>query len=110
LKRILLHQNDVLLWKKHKNKRCKNFLRMQSDWLIDPWWDFSIATGLWGEGGKLGLSSPRFNSPYNEKSVVFVKCNGFKSFALTIIGGLGWMVAVKFGRLIGSIRFGVWLI
>ena len=110
LKRILLHQNDVLLWKKHNNKMCKKFLRMKNDWLVDPWWDFSVATGLWGEGGKMGLSSPRFNSPYNAKSVVFVKCDGFQSFFLTVLGGLGWMVAVKFGRLVGSIRFGVWLV
>lgn len=110
LKRILLHQNDVLLWKKHRNKRCKDFLRMKNDWLVDPWWDFSVATGLWGEGGKMGLSSPRFNSPYNKKSTVFVKCDGFQSFFITILGGVGWMVAVKLGRLIGSLRFGVWLV
>jgi len=110
LKRIALHQNDVLLWKKHQNGICKQFLRMKYTWLVDPWWDFSVATGLWGEGGKMGLSSPRFNSPYNVKSTVFVKCDGFTSFILTILGGLGWMVAVKFGRLVGSIRFGVFLI
>jgi len=109
-KRILLHQNDVLLWKKHRNKRCKRFLRMENNWLISPWWDFSVATGLWSEGGKLGLSSPRFNSPYNQTNTVFVECDSFKNFGLIILGGLAWVIAVKFGRLIGSIRFGVWLI
>jgi len=110
LKRVLLHQNDVLLWKKHRNKMCKDFLRMKNDWLIDPYWDFSVATGLWGEGGKMGLSSPRFNSPYNQKSEVFVKCESFRSLGITLIGGLGWMVAVKIGRLIGSVKHGVLLV
>lgn len=110
INRMLLHANDALLWKKHKNKRCADFLRVKHGFLVDPWWDFSIATGLWGEGGKMGLSSPRFNSPYNKKSTVFVKCDGFKSFFLTILGGFGWMFAVKFGRLVGSIQFRTLLI
>jgi len=110
LKRVLLHQNDVLLWKKHRNKMCRDFLRMKNDWLIEPYWDFSVATGLWGDGGRMGLSSPRFNSPYNQKSEVFVKCESFSSLGITLLGGLGWMVAVKCGRLIGSIKHGVLLI
>lgn len=103
--RLLLHGNDVLLWKKHKNKVCADFLRIKWGFMVDPWWDFSVATGLWGEGGKMGLSSPRFNTPYNKKSTVFVKCDGFRSFFLTIAGGFGWLFAVKFGRLIGSIQY-----
>lgn len=105
IERMLLHGNDVLLWKKHRNKRCADFLRIKWGFLVSPWWDFSIATGLWGEGGKMGLSSPRFNSPYNKKNTVFVKCESFRSFFGTILGGFGWLLAVKFGRLIGSIQY-----
>ena len=44
LKRILWHKNDALLWKKHPTKVCADFLHVKMGFLVDPFYDFSIAT------------------------------------------------------------------
>lgn len=102
LKRLKYHMNDVLLYKKHPNALCKNFLHIKFGFLVDPFWDFAIATGLWQEGGKLELSSPRGMTFIKNKSLLH-------TFAIVLLG-IFYVFAVKFARLIASIRFGKFLI
>jgi len=101
LQRLKYHQNDVLLWKKHPTKVCADFLHVKWGFMVDPWADFAAATGLWKTGnrkeGKLELSSPR--------GITFLQ-NKSPLHALVIVGiGIGYVIAVKSSRLIGSIRF-----
>ncbi len=102
LQRLQYHQNDVLLWKKHPTPVCAEFLHVKWGFLVDPKADFSAATGLWRKNGKLELSSPRGITFMENKSPIH---------ALVIfVAGIGYLLAVKFSRLIGSIRFGKLLI
>ncbi len=94
LKRLKYHQNDVLLYKKHPTKTCREFLHIKYGFLIDPYKDFSVATGLWQ--GKFNLSSPR--------GLVFLNANAWWKKAIIIIAGITYVFLVKSSRLIGSIK------
>ncbi len=102
LKRLEYHQNDVLLYKKHPTSLCKEFLHIKFGFLVDPVHDFSVATGTWQPGGKFGLSSPR--------GITFLENKTPLHTLAIIILGIGYVVAVKASRLIGSIRFGKLLV
>ena len=97
LKRLQYHQNDVLLWKKHPTRVCAEFLHVKFGFLVDPRTDFAVATGLWQKNGKFGLSSPR--------GIRFVENRSLFHAFVIVLGGLAYVVAVKFSRLIGSIKF-----
>ncbi len=98
LKRIGWHKNDVLLWKKHPNKRCAEFLHVKLGFLVDPLYDFGMATGTWEAGGKFRLSSPR--------GLVFLENRSPLHALAIILMGLIYVAAVKLVRLYGSLRFG----
>src|SRR3989338_6549714 len=101
-KRVFWHKNDVLLWKKHPTRVCAEFLHVKFGFLVDPAYDFGMATGQWKDKGKFALSSPR--------GIVFLENKGFlHAFAIALLG-LAYVVAVKLVRLYGSIRFGKLLI
>ncbi|MDO8624508.1 MAG: glycosyltransferase family A protein [Candidatus Diapherotrites archaeon] len=94
--RLNYHQNDVLLWKKHPTKICAEFLKIRFGFLVDPFADFGVATGLWQKGGKLELSSPRGITFFENKSPFHA--------ALIVLGGIGYVLAVKSMRLWASLK------
>ncbi len=98
LQRLYYHQNDVLLYRKHPTKVCEEFLHIKFGFMVDPLADFSAATGLWKKGGKIELSSPR--------GITFLENRGPLHALLIVLGGIGYAIAVKTSRLIGSMRFG----
>jgi glycosyltransferase involved in cell wall biosynthesis len=98
LKRLQYHQNDVLLWKKHPTSVCADFLHVQFGFWVDPRTDFAVATGTWQKGGKFSLSSPR--------GITFLQNKSSLHSVLIVLGGLGYVLAVKLFRLMGSIKFG----
>jgi len=102
LQRLYFHQNDVLLYKKHPTKICKEFLNIKYGFLIDPMQDFRVVTGTWGKGMGFSLSSPRGITFLENKSPIHT--------GIIILGGIGYVLAVKTSRLIGSLRFGKLLI
>ncbi|MEM4663024.1 MAG: hypothetical protein QXM75_03300, partial [Candidatus Diapherotrites archaeon] len=96
LHRLKYHQDDVLLYKKHPNELTKKFFDIKFGFLINPMYDFKVATGLWKKGGKLQLSSPR--------GIVFIE-NKTPLHTIAIISlGVCYVFAVKFVRLLASIR------
>jgi hypothetical protein len=102
LQRLRYHENDVLLYKKHPTQVCKEFLKIRFGFFVDPLSDFQVATGTWHKGGKLQASSPR--------GIVFIENKSFLHAILIIILGIGYVIAVKAFRLLGSIKFGKFLI
>jgi len=102
LRRLYYHQNDVLLYKKHPTKVCMDFLHIKFGFLVDPMQDFRVATGLWEKGKKMNLSSPR--------GITFMENKTPLHAIAIILGGVGYVMAVKFSRLIGSLRFGKLLV
>jgi len=102
LQRLYYHQNDVLLYKKHPTKVCEKFLHIKHGFLVDPAQDFKVATGTWDKGGGFTLSSPR--------GITFIENKSPFHALIIILGGIGYVLAVKLSRLIGSIRFGKLLI
>ncbi|MCR4335288.1 MAG: glycosyltransferase family 2 protein [archaeon] len=102
LRRLYYHQNDVLLYKKHPTKVCEEFLHIKHGFLVDPLQDFRVATGTWEKGKKMNLSSPR--------GITFLENKSPLHTAVIILGGIGYMLAVKLSRFIGSLRFGKLLI
>jgi len=95
------HMNDALLFKKHR-KLAGKFLDVKLGFVVNPVRDFAVVTGIWMEPYKLVLSSPR--------GMRFVE-NKTPLHALFIIAvGLGYVIAVKFFRLLGSVRFGTLLL
>ena len=100
--RLNYHQNDVLLYKKHPNKITQEFLHIKYGFLVNPYWDFSVATGLWQKGGKMELSSPR--------GITFLENKTIFHSIIIIIAGILYVIAVKLFRLYGSIKFGKFLI
>ena len=100
MKRLKYHQNDVLLYKKHPTKLCKKFLKIRAGFLVSPYADFSVATGLWQ--GRFNLSSPR--------GIVFMKSNTWWKKVAIILAGIIYVILVKLSRLIGSIKHGKLLI
>jgi len=102
MKRLYYHQNDVLLYKMHPNKTTEDFLHIKYGFLVDPVQDFKVATGTWEKEGKYRLSSPR--------GITFLENKSPFHALLIAIFGIGYVFAVKFSRLIGSIRFGKLLV
>lgn len=103
LNRLYLHQNDVLLYKKHPNKRCEEFLKIKYGFLVDPKSDLTAATGKWmGKERSLKLSSPR--------GIIFLQNKSPIHASIIILTGIGYVIGVKTSRLIGSLRFGKLLI
>ena len=96
LKRIWIHQADVLLFKKHPFRASKYF-DVTLGFLIPPMRDFKKATGLW-KGSELSLSSPQ--------GVVFIHGDKFLSKLLIIVSGIFYAFVLKLVRLYGSIRYG----
>jgi len=102
MQRLYYHQNDVLLYKKHPTKICEKFLHIKYGFLVNPVQDFRVATGTWEKGKKMNLSSPR--------GITFIENKSPFHTLLIVLGGIGYVLAVKTSRLIGSIRFGKLLI
>ena len=102
LQRLYFHQNDVLLYKKHPTKICKEFLNINHRFLIDPMQDFRVVTGTWDKGMGFSLSSPRGITFLENKTPIHT--------GIIILGGIGYVLAVKTSRFIGSLRFGKLLI
>ncbi len=103
LNRLKVHWNDVLLFKRHGNlKECNSFLHVKHGFFVDWFHDFSIPTGLWTAPekpvGKLELSSPR--------GIVFLENKTPIHFIIIVLIGLGYVFALKFSRLLGSIKHG----
>jgi glycosyltransferase involved in cell wall biosynthesis len=94
LKRAKYHMNDVLLYKKHPTKICKEFLHIKYGFIVDPYKDFSIATGLWQ--GKFNLSSPR--------GIIFMEADSAPKKIIIVFAGICWIILVKSARLAGSIK------
>jgi len=97
LQRLKYHQNDVLLYKKHPNSLTRNFLDIKFGFLVNPLYDFRIATGLWKKDGKMNISSPR--------GIVFIENKTPLHLLLIVFLGLCYVLSVKFARLIASIKF-----
>jgi len=97
MQRLYYHQNDVLLYKKHPTKICREFLNIKFGFLVNPVKDFQATTGTWGKGVGFSLSSPR--------GITFMENKTPLHAILIIIGGIGYVIAVKTSRLIGSLRF-----
>jgi len=93
------HMNDVLLFKKHPTL-ARDFLDVRVGFLINPLKDFKVATGLWR--GDYNLSSPR--------GMTFLKNKSPVHSTLIFFVGLLYVVGVKYHRLIGSLKFGKFLI
>ncbi len=100
-KRVKNHKNDVLLYKKNP-KRTKKFLDIRLGFIVNPINDFKAATGLWHKGGKMNLSSPR--------GIVFMQNKSLFHTIVILFGGILYVIAVKFVRLYGSLKFGKLLI
>ena len=98
LQRLYYHQNDALLYKKHPNKVCEEFLHIKYGFLVDPAQDFRVATGLWKKGGKLEAGSPR--------GITFIENRGPAHAAAIVAAGIAYVMLVKASRLMGSVRFG----
>ena len=99
-KRLKYHMNDVLLYKKHPTKTCKDFLHIKFGFIVDPYKDFSVATGLWE--GKFNLSSPR--------GLVFIEASSLPKKMIIVLAGIAWVILVKTARFVGSIKHGKLLI
>ncbi|MAG21762.1 MAG: hypothetical protein CL943_00455 [Candidatus Diapherotrites archaeon] len=100
-KRLNYHQNDALLFKKHR-KLATKFLDVKAGFLVNPKNDFSVVTGTWMEPYELVLSSPR--------GMRFVENETPLHAVLIISAGIIYTIAIKLFRLIGSIRFGTLLL
>lgn len=101
LYRIKVHQNDVLLYKKHPKETAK-MLDIKFGFIRNPAKDFAVATGLWGGKKSLSLSSPQ--------GVEIIQNKTFLHAAAIILIGIAYVFAVKASRLYGSIIFGKLLI
>ena len=100
-KRLNYHQNDALLFKKHR-KLAGEFLGVKFGFLVSPMRDFAVVTGTWMEPYELVLSSPRGMRFVENKSPLH---------ALFIVAvGVVYVLAVKLFRLVGSLRFGTFLL
>ncbi len=97
VKRWKHHMNDVLLYKKHP-KLAGEFLDVRFGFLVNPMKDFGVATGGWHKQAKFGLSSPR--------GITFVENKTPAHTVLIVLGGIIYLLGVKFYRLLGSVKFG----
>lgn len=103
--RLRYHVNDVLLYKKNP-ERAKDFLGVQFGFLVNPIKDFRNVTGTW-YGGKVDFSSIKLSSP---RGIVFLENKSPLHALVIFILAIGYVVALKFARLYGSIKYGKFLI
>jgi len=97
LRRLRYHENDALLFKNHPVLAGK-FLDVKLGFLVNPVADFKVAANLWeGSSKELKLCSPRGIVLIRNKSPLH-------AVAIVLLAAL-YVFAVKFFRLIGSIRF-----
>jgi hypothetical protein len=102
MQRLKYHMNDVLLYKKHPTKACREFLNIKAGFIVNPAQDFRVATGTWEEGKGMRLSSPRGMTFMENKTPLHT--------IAIIIGGIGYVFAVKIARFCGSVKYGKLLI
>lgn len=98
LKRLRYHENDALLFKKHP-KLASPFLHVKFGFLVDPRQDFRVVVNKWeGSSKELKLGSPR--------GIVMLENKSPLHAIAIILMGIVYVFAVKFYRLVGSIKFG----
>lgn len=90
------HMNDVLLYKKHPNDLCKNFLNIKFGFLVNPFSDIALATGKWHKRGAFRLSSPR--------GIVFLENRTPVHALIIFLFGFCYMLGLKFFRLMASFK------
>ncbi len=100
-KRLNYHQNDALLFKKHR-KLASRFFDVRLGFLVNPKKDFQVVTGTWIKPDNWVLSSPR--------GMRFVENKSPAHTALIVSVGVCYAAIVKLFRLMGSIRFGTLLL
>lgn len=98
LKRLRYHENDALLFKKHP-KLAAPFLHVKLGFIVDPRQDFRVVVNKWeGSSKQLKLGSPR--------GIVMLENKSPLHAIAIILMGIAYVFAIKFYRLVGSIRFG----
>ena len=101
LRRVKVHMNDPLLYKKHPNE-VRKMMDIKFGFIRNPVRDFEVATGRWNGRKDFSLSSPQGVQIIQNKS---------PAHALAIITfGVVYVVLVKIARLYGSVIFGKLLI
>ncbi len=100
-RRLSYHMNDALLFKKHGRLAAK-FLDVRLGFLVNPRKDFAVVTGTWMKPYKLVFSSPRGMRLIENKSPLHATA--------IIMLGIAYVFAVKFNRLLGSIKFKTFLL
>lgn len=98
-RRLLVHQMDCLLFKKHP-KRTKEFLNVKYR-IVSPFKDFKNATGLWRGKRSWEISSPQ--------GIILLKGNNLTKYIIFLSGVL-YAILLKFVRLYGSIKFDTFLV
>ena len=96
INRVRFHEVDPLLYKKHP-ERTKEFLDIKLGFIRNPIKDFQVATGTWAKGRKLSLSSPQ--------GIVLIEKKSPLHAIVIVVGGIIYVVVVKFMRLYGSIKY-----
>ncbi len=97
LKRLCYHQNDALLFKRHPVLAGK-FLQVKFGFIVNPIADFKVVANLWeGSSKKLNLGSPR--------GIVLIRNRTPLHTVAIVLLAIFYVFAVKFFRLIGSIKF-----
>ncbi len=97
LKRLHYHENDVLLYKKHP-KLAGKFLNVKLGFIVSPKSDFNVVVNKWnGSSKKLKLCSPR--------GLILIENKSPLHAIAIIFCGIIYIFAIKFFRLIGSIKF-----
>lgn len=94
--RIKIHRFDPLLYKKHP-ERTVEFLDIKLGFIRNPVRDFQVATGTWAKGGKFRLSSPQ--------GIVLIEKKSPLHAIVIVVGGIIYVVVVKFMRLYGSMKY-----
>ncbi|MCX6799230.1 MAG: glycosyltransferase family A protein [Candidatus Diapherotrites archaeon] len=100
-KRLNYHQNDALLFKKHR-KLASEFFDVKLGFIVNPKKDFRAVAGTWIKPGNWVLSSPR-GMRLVENKTAFHK-------AMIVAGGVCYAIVIKFFRLLGSVKFGTLLL
>ena len=102
-KRLLYHQNDVLLYKKHPNELTRKFLEIKYGHFISPVVDFKKVTGLWNEEDKIfSISSPR--------GIHFLENETPLHSIAIIFAGIGYVIVIRLVRIYASLKYGKVLI
>ena len=97
--RILVHQMDVLLFKKNP-ERTKKFLNVKFRF-ASPLDDFKRATGLWCKRGKFELGSPEGITIIHKTPL---------NIPIIFLGGILYAIFIKLTHLYASIKYDTFLI